>query len=118
MNPFSLIGREIFVGFGAGLVVLIASILLGYIVIGKFLHPDIRIRWVILILTAIFLCWLSASPSWLAGLSTKDYQHLRFELIVRMIPIGISIGQMFGGSKVKLPKRKKGEKDKEEEESS
>lgn len=116
MNPFGLIGREILVGwFGGGFLVLVASILLGYIVIGKFLHPDKRIRWVILILTFILLSCLSVSPSWLAGLSTKDYQHLRFELIVRMIPIGISVGQMFGGSKVKLPKREKGEKGEEEE---
>lgn len=113
MEAFSLIAKGALALSLGGLLVLAASFILGYILIGKLLNPDIRIRWAILILVMVFFCALSASPSWLAG---KDFQSLRFELIVRMIPIGLSIGQMFGGSKIKIEKKKKGEKEEEEEE--
>ncbi|MBU0535288.1 MAG: hypothetical protein ABIJ82_02525 [Patescibacteria group bacterium] len=115
MDAFLLIGKGALAVSLGGLLVLVASFLLGYIIIGKLLNPDIRLRWAILILVFVFFCSFSVSPSWLAGLYTKDFQHLRFELIVRMIPIGLSIGQMFGGSKIKLTKKKKDGNEEEEE---
>lgn len=104
------------IAFG-GLLMLVASFILGYLFIGKLLNPDIRLRWLVLVVTFLVLSLISCNPNWLAGLSTRDFQQLRFELILRSIPIGISLGQMFGGSRVKIEKRKgKGEEEDEEEE--
>ena len=109
------IGKELFYLVGGGVLMMIASGILGYIVIGKWLNLKMWIRSLILIGAIVSMCWISASPGFLSSLGSTDYQNLRFDLILEMIPIGFCIGQMFGGSKIKISKKKKGEQNGEED---
>lgn len=116
MDAFKLIAEGVLGISCWGLLVLVASAYLGYLIIGKFLNPDIRLRWFILISTIVLFSCISVNPTWIANLSHTDYQNLRFGLIVRMIPVGVSVGQMFGGSKVHIERKKKNEGENGEEE--
>ncbi|MFH1899209.1 MAG: hypothetical protein ABIJ82_01910 [Patescibacteria group bacterium] len=115
MDTFGLIGKELFFLIGGGLLVFVASFLLGYLVVGKILNLDIRLRWALLFIVMFLTCVPSVSPAWLSSLSSRGYQELRFLVILRMVFIGLSIGQMFGGSKIHLDRKKTRRQEEEEE---
>jgi hypothetical protein len=116
MSALGIIGTEVFYFTAGGLVLLLASGFLGYLIIGKILNIDIRVRWFILIGSIIVFSVISCNPNWIATVGASDFQHLRFQLMLRMVPIGFSVGQMFGGEKINLKRKKKNRQEDEDEE--
>ena len=102
-------------------VIWLVSIRLGYKFIGKKLQIPVVIRLLIFVLVFLLACTYSITLVSLNEIAKGKYLIPMIEITARTIISGLSIGQLFGGSKIHLDRKKtsgQGEGDEEESEDS